>query len=119
MFNYTPNPYLNSAINQFQGFKIVPVPRIEETENIYPDFSGNPLFFFDQAKNEIYVKQRNNKNGSIQIIRYVLSDKPLEHFKMKSNANSYQNEINELKNDLKSIKDLLTEKKEQEDVQEL
>ena len=49
MFNYTPNPYLNSAINQFQGFKIVPVPRIEETENIYPDFSGNPLFFFDQA----------------------------------------------------------------------
>ncbi len=119
MFNYTQNPYLNSAINQFQGFKIVPVPRIEETENIFPDFNGNPLFFFDQTKNEIYVKQRNNKNGSIQIIRYILSEKPLEYLENKKNNNPYQNEINDLKNDLKSLKDLLIKQKEQDDVQEL
>ena len=119
MFNFTQNSYLNSAINQFQGFKVSIVPRIEEAENIYPDFNGNPIFLYDQSRNEIYVKQRNNKIGNLEIIRYVLSDNPLEHLETKKNINPYQNEINDLKNDLKSLKDLLIRKKEEENVQEL
>jgi hypothetical protein len=113
MFNYS-NPYYNNLLNQFQGYKILPIPRIEEAENIFPDFQGNPLFFYDQTKNEVYVKQRDGKSGSIQTIKYVLSNEPLKQVKQSDNTKQYGDEISALKHELASLKEMLSPKKKVE-----
>ncbi len=85
------------------GFRIIPVAKIEETASIFPDLQGNPLFFFDQARNEIYVKQRKIETGEVETLKYTLSVMPLE----KPQEPNYMEHINALRSDIEEIKDVL------------
>lgn len=106
MFNTLPQGYnLNSVLT---SYRVTPVGRIEETSSIFPDISGNPLFFYDQSRNEFYVKQRKIQTGEVEILRYTLSVEPLNEVK----TNSYEEQLNELKDEIKSIKEMLEIKKE-------
>jgi hypothetical protein len=49
--------------NQPVGFKVVPVTNIEEANASQVDLNGNPVFFFNKGKNEIYLKQFNLQTG--------------------------------------------------------
>ena len=49
--------------NQPIGFKVVPVANIEEANASQVDLNGNPVFFYNKGKNEIYVKQFNLQTG--------------------------------------------------------
>ena len=45
------------------GFKVVPVANVEEANASQIDLNGNPVFFYNKGKNEIYVKQFNVQTG--------------------------------------------------------
>ena len=45
------------------GFKVVPVANIEEANASQVDLNGNPVFFYNKGKNEIYIKQFNLQSG--------------------------------------------------------
>ena len=49
---------------QPQGFRVIPVANIEEANATPVDTIGDtPSFFFNRAKNEIYLKQYNSQTG--------------------------------------------------------
>jgi hypothetical protein len=85
------------------GFRITPVARIEEASQLYPDLQGNPLFFFDQSRNEFFVKQRKVQTGEVQILRYKLSSEPLTPIEAQTSTNSYDEQIKSLQ---KAIEEL-------------
>lgn len=105
-------PYLQSVA----GFRITPVARIEEASTIFPDLQGNPMFFFDQSRNEFYVKQRKPQTGEVETLKYVLSKEPVEAV----TAPNYGEMIEELRNEIKRIGEAMSVKtrKETKDVQE-
>ena len=111
MFNYS-NPYYNNLLTQIQNYSIYPVAKIEEAEAIYPEFNRKPIFIYDQSRNEIFVKQRNMNTGTIELIRYVLSNEPLSHVKQVESSNAYEEEISALKHELNGLKEMLKPKKE-------
>lgn len=98
MFN-TSYPYYQNLT----GYRIVPVAKIEETTSIFPDLQGNPLFFFDQARNEIYVKQRKVQTGEVETLKYILSVEPTQ----KLQEIDYMEYINTLRSEIEKIKDAL------------
>lgn len=101
MFN-TSYPYYQN----FTGYRIIPVAKIEETASIFPDLQGNPLFFFDQARNEIYVKQRKVQTGEVETLKYTLSIMPM----VNEEVPDYMEHINALRSDIEEIKDILSVK---------
>ena len=114
MFNNTYYPY---NLQAFTGYRIIPIGKIEETSAIYPDLQGNPMFFFDQSRNEIYVKQRKTHTGEVETLKYTLSG---EQIKPTKTQNSYDEQFNALRRDIERINDVLGVKikKEAKDVQE-
>lgn len=86
-------PYYNNLQN-IAGFRITPVARIEEASSIFPDLQGNPLFFFDQSRNEFYVKQRKVQTGEVEMLKYTLSKEPLMLSESEKGTNSYDEQIN-------------------------
>ena len=88
------------------GYRIIPVAKIEETASIFPDLQGNPIFFFDQARNEIYVKQRKVQTGEVEILKYTLSVEPIQ----KQEQPDYMEHINALRGDIEEIKNILSVK---------
>lgn len=98
MFN-TTYPYYQTLT----GYRIIPVAKIEETASMFPDLQGNPLFFFDQARNEIYVKQRKVQTGEVETLRYTLSIEPMQ----KPQETDYMAHINALRNDIERINENL------------
>ena len=69
MFNNNPysfNANYSNFLPTSVGYRIYPVGKIKEVDSFYPDLQGNPLFFYDQSENSIYVKQRNIKTLELQ-----------------------------------------------------
>ena len=58
-------------------FKHMQNSRKEEASSIFPDLQGNPMFFFDQSRNEFYVKQRKPQTGEVETLKYTLSKEPV------------------------------------------
>lgn len=120
MFNNNSQyPYYNN-IQAFTGFRITPVARIEEAGSVFPDLQGNPLFFFDQARNEIYVKQRKVQTGEVELLRYTMSSEPIKTSNVQSNSTNLEKEIDLIKRQLARLDETLgiKVKKEVKDVQE-
>ena len=105
-------PYLQSVA----GFRITPVARIEEASSIFPDLQGNPMFFFDQSRNEFYVKQRKPQTGEVETLKYTLSKEPVATV----STPNYGEMIEELREEIKRISEAVSVKvrKETKDVQE-
>ena len=108
-------PYYNNLQN-IAGFRITPVARIEEASSIFPDLQGNPLFFFDQSRNEFYVKQRKVQTGEVETLKYTLSKEPVATV----STPNYGEMIQELREEIKRIGEAVSVKvrKETKDVQE-
>lgn len=114
MFNNSYYPYYNN-LQAFTGFRITPVARIEEANTIFPDLQGNPLFFFDQSRNEIYVKQRKVQTGEVETIRYTLAKEQISPVKMQENTNSYDEQISALKSEIERLNDIVCVRKAEKD----
>ena len=111
MFNNNYYPYLQN----FTGYRIIPIGKIEEASTIYLDLQGNPMFFFDQSRNEIYVKQRKVQTGEVETLKYSLAkEQPIKP------QNDYDEQFNALRRDIERINNVLGVKikKEAKDVQE-
>lgn len=107
MFNNNSQyPYYNN-IQAFTGFRITPVARIEEASSVFPDLQGNPLFFFDQARNEIYVKQRKVQTGEVELLRYTMSSEPIKASNVQSNSTNLEKEIDFIKRQLARLDETL------------
>lgn len=95
-YNYNQyNPYLTpqQRLNQLEtqypqfsqntpqqqpttGFKTIPVSNADEANATQADLSGNPIFFFNRAKGEIYLKQLNLQDGSAIFQTFKLAQVP-------------------------------------------
>ncbi len=103
MFNTnTFYPYYNN-LQSIAGPRISPVARIEEADTIYPDLQGTPLFFFDQSRNEFYVKQRKVQTGEIELLRYALVEAPTRAVNAQKGINTYDEQLNALKSDIERL----------------
>lgn len=100
-------PYYNN-LQQITGFRITPVARIEETSSIFPDLQGNPMFFFDQSRNEFYVKQRKVQTGEVETLRYALASEPLTTVKEQESINSYEEKLNALNAKIERLSELVS-----------
>lgn len=80
------------------GFKGYPVSRIEEAQSALPDYQGNLVFYFNQAKGEIYVKKFDTQTGNVQFTVY-------SHSTQKTS--DINEEIKSLKNDITKIYSIL------------
>lgn len=108
MFNNNPSYPYYSNIQNLTGYRINPIARIEEADSIFPDLQGNPLFFFDQMRNEIYVKQRDIKTAEVQTLKYTLCVEPVKAQK----APNYDEQIADIRAELDRIASLLAVKVE-------
>lgn len=65
----TPQQRLSQLEQQYPqfgqqvGFKVLPVTNIEEANASQIDLNGNPVFFYNKGKNEVYIKQFNVQTG--------------------------------------------------------
>lgn len=96
LYPYTAN------LQQYTGFNVIPVGKIEEVKTIFPDLQGKPLFFFDQSRNEFFVKQRNVETGEVQTLRYALSSEPLKSTPEKD-ANYLDEQIQQLRSEIERL----------------
>lgn len=69
------NQNVQQAVGSQNGWRILPVSNIEEANATPVDLSGNPLFFFNRATKEIYMKQL-DQTGAAPLISFAL--KPQE-----------------------------------------
>jgi len=107
MFN---NPYLypyNTNLQPYTGYTVYPVGKIEEVKTIFPDLQGKPLFFFDQSRNEFFVKQRNVETGEVQILRYTLSSEPIKATSGEKDTNYYDEQLKQIKDEITRLSSVI------------
>lgn len=94
MMNYT-NP-----LQALYGYRVYFVGSIEEAQNSMPDMQGNPVFFFNQNSQEVYVKQFNLQTGKADFIKFI-----------RSNIEPRKDEIKELNEKVEELYKLVKPKK--------
>jgi len=86
-----PQPqYFNNT--QQQGFSTIFVSDIAEAIATKPDLTGKPLFFYNKANEEIYIKQYDNTGLA-----------PVRTYKLALENNSPQNQTNPYIESFKSL----------------
>ena len=103
MMNYPYQNQYNNMYNQQQVFyKTMPVSSIDEVKSTPADFSGNPIFFFNKARAEVYMKQYDNTgNAPITTFKLVIPE-------VVEPENPYSKDFKALNDKIDSIKKLLT-----------
>jgi len=99
------NPQINGIQNQFstpQSFSTIFVSNIAEAIATKPDVTGKPLFFYNKADEEIYIKQYDN-TGAAPVKTYKLVVENIE-----PQQNPILDSIKSLDNKINDIKKLLT-----------
>ena len=96
-------PYYQS----FTGYRITPVAKIEEANIAFPDLQGNPMFFFDQSRNEFYVKQRKPQTGEVETLKYTLSKEPVILNNVSKDTNSYDAQIKALQEAIEQLNEVV------------
>lgn len=100
---YNPNSWMNTqsynAFNLSGNF----VSNIAEAIATKPDITGKPLFFYNKAEEEIYVKQYDNTgNAPVKTYKLVVENN------IENQSNPYLESFKLLDNKLDDIKKLLT-----------
>ena len=103
------NQNVQQAVGSQNGWRILPVSNIDEANATPVDLSGNPLFFFNRATKEIYMKQL-DQTGAAPLISFVL--KPQEQqIKLSQEqtkpAYDFQNDLRKLNNKIDDIYKIL------------
>lgn len=92
MYNF--NPY---------SYNTLPVGSIEEAKAAPIDYSGNPVFYYNRAANEVYLKRFDLVgSGKIFFGKYVFEELPEE--------TQQKDEIKEINDKLNDLYKLLSEK---------
>lgn len=112
MMNYT-NPYANPYYNngtQFNNLQlqsqtqpsVIFVSNVAEVNATKPDITGKPLFFYNKAEEEIYIKQYDNMGlAPLKTYKLVIGESV-------STSNPIIDSIKGLNDKLDDIKKLLT-----------
>ena len=90
-----------------QGFKVVPVTNIEEANASQVDLQGNPVFFYNKGKNEIYLKQFNINTGLADFYVFAKAERPLSDVKPVPSVNTYEKDFKALNDKLDGLYALL------------
>ena len=95
-----------AQIQNNQGYRIIPISNKSETNSVIADFNGNPIYFHNQANNEIYIKQFDIKTGLAKLQEYkkVEIDNPIDN---KEQANPYQDEFRLINERLEELKEMI------------
>lgn len=100
---------VQQAVGSQNGWRIIPVSNIEEANATPVDLSGNPLFFFNRATREIYMKQL-DQSGAAPLVSFIL--KPQEsQIKLSEQqtkpAYDFQNDLKKLNEKIDEIRKVL------------
>lgn len=103
------NQNMQQAVGVQNGWRVILVSNIEEANATPVDLSGNPLFFFNRATNEIYMKQL-DQTGAAPLISFVL--KPQEsQIKLSQEQTKpvydFQNDLRKLTDKVEEIRRIL------------
>lgn len=102
------NQNVQQAVNTQTGWRILQVSNIEEANATPADLSGNPLFFFNKATKEIYMKQL-DQTGAAPLITFNL--KPQQQTKLPEEqlkpAIDFQNDLKRLTSKVDKMYDVL------------
>lgn len=96
------------------GFKTLPVTNKEEANATQVDINGTPTFFYNQAKNEIYIKRINLNTGLAEFLIFRRLDEPLSEVNVSGNMFSYEKELQALNEKLDTLHSILTQNKKAE-----
>lgn len=91
-------PYNNNLQPAQTGFRGYPVSRIEEAQSALPDYQGNLVFYFNQAKNEVYLKKFDTQTGNVQFAIFTQSNQK---------TNDINEEISTIKTDITKLYSML------------
>lgn len=99
------NQNLQQAVGSQNGWRIIAVSNIEEANATPVDLYGNPLFFFNRATKEIYMKQT-DQTGAAPLITFIM--KPQEQqIKLSQEqtkpAYDFQSDLRKLNNKVDDI----------------
>lgn len=114
MFNNAYYPY-NSPQAVQTGFRVYPVANIEEANHSQINYAGDPIFFFNKTKQEIYYKRFDGETGNIEFVKYVKSSEPIEQ--KTDEIGKLKSEINTLKETIEKIHETLLTKKAVKDAE--
>lgn len=96
---------VQQALNSQMGWKIQPVSNIEEANATPADLSGNPIFFFNRATTEIYMKQL-DQTGAAPLITFTLKPQEQQIKLSKEQIKptvDFQNDLRKLTNKVDDI----------------
>lgn len=89
-YNVPQQPYVNNG-------RVVFVTNIEEAKATPADMLGNPIFFYNKSKNEVYIKQTDS-TGAAPIREYELKKES-----SVSEPSTVELELQDIKNQLAEI----------------
>ena len=81
---------------QPQGFKVILVTNIEEANASQVDLQGNPVFFYNKGRNEIYLKQFNINTGLADFYVFAKAEQALKDVKPVPSTNTYEKDFKAL-----------------------
>lgn len=102
------NQNVQQAVNSQNGWRILPVSNLDEANATPADLSGNPVFFFNRASREVYMKQL-DQTGAAPLITFIL--KPQQQTKLPEEqlkpAIDFQNDLRKLTSKVDKMYDVL------------
>lgn len=108
---YTPQQRLYEAQQQYQqysqpiqqGYRVIPVSNEQEANATQVDLSGNPIFFYNKGKNEVYIKQFNQLTGLADFQRFALATMPVNEINEEKGLVDYTERLNVIESKLDSL----------------
>lgn len=101
------NQNVQQAVNTQTGWRILQVSNIDEANATPADLLGNPLFFFNKATKEIYMKQL-DQTGAAPLLTFILKPQQtkLSEEQLKP-AVDFQNDLKRLTSKIDKMYDVL------------
>lgn len=121
-YNYNPMMTAQQRLNQMESqypqfsqqpvMKVIPVTNIEEANATQVDIQGTPTFFYNQSKNEVYMKRVNLNTGLADFIKFEATVQPLNESKTKKDVITYEKDLKLLNDKIDGLYSLLKPKEE-------
>lgn len=105
--------------NQPIGFKTIQVSNINEANATPVDMTGNPLFFYNKGKGEIYLKQFNLQDDSAIFQTYRLTQNPTGNESISTGVNMSEKQYMVLNDKLDALYSMLANKTEEQPKKEV
>ena len=104
---YAPHPNIPQTQQTSANFKLIPVSNKNEVNSFITDFNGTPVYFHNQATNEIYIKQFDMKTGLAKIQEFKHVENDLSMGESENNINTYEKDFKAINDRLDGLYELL------------